>query len=833
MPALDKYNNKRDFKKTSEPTGKVEKTAPKLRFVVQRHHATRLHYDLRLEMGGVLKSWAVPKGPSLYPDDKRLAMMVEDHPVSYRTFEGDIPKGNYGYGSVNIFDEGTYQPLDKNMDEKALLKSLDEGSVKVVLKGKILKGEFALVKIKNADGNAWLLIKHKDKYAVDKPFDAEDLIDEQIKNHGLSYRGNGANLKVVKKTKASTTTKGKENQEVKELDAKITSPMLATLAETLPEDGEWIFEQKLDGFRALAVINKKQISLTSRNAISFNKKFSSVLKKLKNIDREVILDGEIVAEDSKGNSSFQLLQHGEPLPAKYKLKYYVFDILALDGNDLREFAWKERHDLLKMLLEKFKFEGIELTQQLEGKLSDALEKGSKLGWEGIMAKEIDSLYLSGKRSSLWRKLKFQQSQEAVVVGYTKPEGGRAGFGALILAVLNDDDELQYVGNVGTGFNDKMLNDLLIELNKITEEKKPFDKNIEIASERKAIWVKPKIMVEVSFTEWTNDQHMRHPVFKGIRTDKKIADIRIVKPIHDVLNEREIKFGKITLKLTNQKKIYWPVDNITKGDMLEYYENIAPLMLPYLKDKPISLNRFPNGINKPSFFQKDMDTKTIPDWLKTVKLTSENTGETVNYLICNDEPTLLWIANSGSIEINPWLSPFNNKLHPDFAVLDLDPNGVPFEKVVEVALTANEIFEYAGVKTFVKTSGSTGLHIYIYLGAEYDYDIARDFIEMIAQLVNERHDDITSLERSPAKRKDKIYLDYMQNKKGATIAAPYSVRPKPGATVSTPLFWDEVNNDLKIADFDINTVLNRIQNTPNPWANIFKEKLDLKKAISKF
>ena len=815
MAGLDKYNMKRDFSRTSEPKGTTKKSTTKLRFVVQRHHASRLHYDFRLEMDGVLKSWAVPKGPSLNPDDKRLAVLVEDHPVSYGSFEGDIPKGNYGYGSVAIFDEGYYEPLNKKEGENGLRQDLEKGSIKVILNGKILRGEFALVKIKSSEDNAWLLIKHRDKYAVEDDFNAEDLVDEKIKRHGIDYKKNN------KRSEAETVTK-----------TKITSPMLATLSETIPDEGEWIFERKLDGFRAVAEINKKKVSLISRNGVSFNKQYPSIVTALKNIDRHVILDGELVIEDHKKKSAFQLLQHGEPLPAKYQLYYYVFDVLALDGNDLRDFELAERRELVKMLLNKYEHPQLCAVESMESTFENAIKKANEEGWEGVLAKETGSRYLSGKRTSFWRKIKFQQSQEAIIVGYTKPQGSRSAFGALVLAVQGDG-ELIYVGNVGTGFKEQGLQEIFDKIKQIPETDKPFDKKVTVASERKVTWIEQKLVAEISFSEWTRDEHMRHPVFKSLRYDKSIEEIKRVMPVKDMLNEREVSYGRIKLQLTNQKKLYWPEEGITKGDLLYYYEAMAPLILPYLKNKPISLNRFPNGILESSFFQKDMDIDSIPSWLKTVPLTSENTGDTVNYLLCNNEATLLWIANMGSIEINPWLSPHQHKQKPDFAVLDIDPNGVGFEEVVSVALTAHEILEYVGVNSYIKTSGSTGLHIYIYLGGQYDYELARGFIQMVAELVHEQHDETTSLERSPSKRKEKIYLDYMQNKKGQTIVAPYSVRPKPGATVSTPLSWSEVDATLEIQQFTMETVLQRVSKIQDPWSDIFGKKVDLKKALERF
>ncbi|MFD2744155.1 MULTISPECIES: DNA ligase D [Sphingobacterium] len=825
MATLTKYQQKRDFDKTKEPKGdeKRKRPAKRLRFVVQRHHASRLHYDFRLEIDGVLKSWAIPKGPSLNPTDKRLAVMVEDHPLSYRTFEGEIPKGSYGFGTVHIFDEGYYTPLEKSHGEKELLAELKSGSVKIVLHGKKLKGEFALVRMKQAqDDNAWLLLKHKDKYAVEQAYDAEDEVSAADKAAGTRFRKQAT--KSAKKTEDSTT---------KTTNPPVFEPMLAVLATATTEDDDWFFEQKLDGFRAIAHLSEKDVQLRSRNGKSFDKQFASLANALKINERSLILDGEIVAEDAKGNSRFQLLQHGEPLPAKYQLVYYVFDLLMLDGNDLREYPLVERRDLLARWVKKAKIPQVRLVESiLTENEEDALKVAMEKDWEGIVAKMSDSTYLSGKRSDAWRKLKLLQSQEAIIVGFTKAAGSRVGFGALVLAVMQDK-QYQYIGNVGTGFTDEQLQELSAQLSKIKTAKKPFATSVAVANENKVTWVKPKLIAEITFSEWTTDNHLRHPVFKALRHDKKIQDITKVAPLVEIVNERTMTFGRKKLTLSNQKKIYWPDDGITKGDLLNYYEQVGELMLPYLKDKPISMNRFPNGIHETGFFQKDVDKNTGPNWLKTVALESESTGNTVNYLICNDLPTLLWIANMGSIEINPWLATYRKKTKPVFAVLDLDPNGADFKEVVAVANTAHEILDQAGVPNFIKTSGSTGLHIYIYVAEQYSFDVVRDFMEMLAELVHEQYPDSTSVERSPSKRKKKIYLDFMQNKRAQTIVAPYSVRPKAGATVSTPLNWDEVNDELSIAQFTIRTVLNRIELQEDPWKAIFEHKANLKKAIASF
>lgn len=835
MSALDKYVQKRDFSKTSEPKARKARKSVKLRFVVQRHHASRLHYDFRLEMDGVLKSWAIPKGPSLNPKDKRLAVMVEDHPISYRSFEGEIPKGNYGFGTVSIFDQGFYTSIATGDTETDLLKALENGSLKIKLQGKKLRGEFALVKIKNPqEENAWLLIKHQDEHALEDDYNAEDQIADDIKQAGVAFRktaakGTSSETEMDKKINASRRSKESSS---KTNTTNLLAPMLAVLAEQVDEDSDWLFEQKLDGFRAITQFTGGKAQIFSRNGLSFNSKFPSIVDAFANWDRQVILDGELLIEDSKGLAHFQLLQHGEPIPAKHSLRYHVFDILMLDGNDLRDYPVVERKDLLERLLRKQGAKNLCFVPAHEGPLSTVLKTAKKNKWEGVVAKEANSRYLSGKRSSLWLKIKLQQTQEAIVVGYTAPAGSRQGFGALVLAVQGEKG-LDYIGNVGTGFTDALLKELTQQLQKTIVKRKPLPQETSVANERQVTWVKPALVAEIAFSAWTNDGHLRHPVFKALRKDKKLREIKREVPVKIMQNDRELKFGRKTLQLTNQKKVYWPQDQLTKGDLLNYYEHVVDFILPFLKDKPISLNRFPNGIDKAGFFQKDIVEGSGPSWLKTVKLTSEASGDTVNYLLCNDLPTLLWIANMGSIEINPWLASYKTKNKPVFAVLDIDPNGVDFKEVVAVALTAKTILDHAGVKSFIKTSGSTGLHIYVHTAAQYDFDITRDFVQMLAELLHEQHPDTTSLERSPNKRKNKIYLDYMQNKRAQTIVAPYSVRPKPQATVSTPLAWDEVDEKLSIQQFTMATVVERIRTKPDPWQAIFDEKVNLRKAIAAF
>ncbi len=831
--SLDKYNEKRDFTNTKEPQKGKTAGGKKLRFVVQRHHASRLHYDFRLEMDGVLKSWAVPKGPSLNAKDKRLAMMVEDHPYSYKDFEGEIPKGNYGAGIVTIFDEGFYQSLAKTRKDDAttLEEGLKAGNLKFALKGKILNGEFALVRLKNAEGNAWLLIKHNDDGAIEGGFDVEDLVDPKIKQAGKDFK--------KKKNAAIEKPEPEETEEIQSAEkaSKDYSPMLATLSEHIFDDEEWLFERKLDGYRIIAETGRK-LKLNTRNGKDYTDKYPSIVKELEEITEDCVLDGELIALDNKGKDSFQLLQHYEEKTAP--LKYHIFDLLALNGHDLTELPLIKRKTLLEAMLNKYSFKNILYNDHVIGEGKKALAEAEKEKWEGIIAKKKDDEYYAGKRSQSWLKFKFSNSQEAIICGFTAPAGSRKYFGALVLGVLDDAKKLKYIGNCGTGFTDKVLKSLHETMVMLQIGKKPFLAKDKVAQESKVTWVKPELVCEVSFAEWTNDKHLRHPVFKGLREDKDtesvekelLIDSKNIIP-REFSGKEDVakKYGSKSVKLSNLDKIYWPKEKITKGNLLSYYDKVGEFMLPYLKDKPLSLNRHPNGITKPGFYQKDVDTKHIPKWAKTTVVHSESNNKNIDYLVCNDQATLLYMANLGCIEINPWLSTYKKPDNPDFMVIDLDPDKNEFQEVVQLALVVKNVFDEMSIKSYAKTSGSTGIHIYVYVGALYNYDFIKEFARFIAQKVHEASPDNTSLERSPSKRKGLIYVDFLQNRRGQTIASPYSARPKPGASVSYPLSWNEINESLDMADFDIFNVPDLIANREDPWKTIFDEKQNLKKALA--
>lgn len=840
--SLSKYNQKRDFKQTQEPRGKMGKSEKELIFVVQKHAASHLHYDFRLEMDGVLKSWAVPKGPSMDPELKRLAMMVEDHPYSYKDFEGTIPTGNYGAGNVIVWDNGTYAPDEPTeKPEKKLLADLKKGHLSFILKGGKLKGEFSLVKLKGKQENAWLLIKKKDQDAT------ETDILEQNKSV-LSRRTLEELEEKSKKVIPNETTKPaiKRNAKTSPASASFIKPMLADTKADSFDDSDWVFENKYDGYRAIAVINPDDVALFSRNKISFNVPFKPIADELQKIDHAAVLDGEIVVEDENGKASFQLLQNYIKTGLG-TLKYYVFDLLNLDGNDTTNLSLLDRKQLLKILFNKYDFTNIFYSEHILEKGIKQFELARKNKEEGIIAKKADSSYVSDKRSKDWLKIKISNEEEAIIIGITEPKKSRKYFGALLLGQYYGK-RLQYIGKCGTGFSDAALKELYTQLQPYFVTESPLSEKITL---RDGIqWIKPKLVCQVKFSEWTQDKNLRHPVYLGLRIDKKAAEVFVPSTLKNTIalketrmkthttsknekeNDYDLKIGKTTLHLTNQNKIYYPKDGITKGDLINYYNEAAPLILPYLKNRPESMNRFPNGIDEPGFYQKDVDVEKVPSWLKTKKIFSESTNEDIHYLICNNKETLLYMVNLGCIEMNPWNSTVQHIENPDWLVIDIDPDKDDFKAVVETALVVKEILDELETDCCCKTSGASGLHVYIPLGAKYDYDSIKILAELLATEVQSRLPQTTSLERSIKKRNHKIYIDYLQNRRGQTLAAPYSVRPKPGATVSTPLEWSEVNDKLHPSQFTIKNVLTRFEKKGDLWAPVLSKGANIRKIIGK-
>ena len=894
--SLNKYVEKRDFSKTSEPQSGKSTDKDQLRFVIQKHDASRLHYDFRLEMEGVLKSWAVPKGPSTDPKNKRLAMMVEDHPYDYRTFEGIIPQGNYGGGTVIVWDEGFYEPLEKikgkKAQEKHLLKQLKDGSLKIKLHGKKLQGEYALVKTQGMGENGWLLIKHKDDFASaaditqkDKSVLSGKTIEQMEKTSDKVWKGgkeqtlekqkSSGKKQLVAETEETTDNEVQADIEAilkKAKKAKIPTgikPMLATLVDKPFDDPDWLYEVKWDGYRALAFVNEGEVALLSRNNKSFDDKFYPIHNLLKEWKMNAVVDGEILVINEKGISNFGHLQNWRS-EADGELIFYVFDLVWYDGKSLMDLPLIERQAVLKEILPTDD-DRIRVSKVFNAKGTEFFHAAERMGLEGIIAKRADSTYSANNRSKEWLKIKVSKRQEVVIAGYTKNEDTNKQFSSLLLGVY-EKGQLQYVGKVGTGFSDKTQKEMMSLFKPLITDVSPFDFIPDVNKpsrfrpnppKAKATWLKPELVCEVAFAEVTSDGVFRHPSFQGMREDKKAKDVvrETAEAVEEVLEEDvsapetphdkavkppkgktrktllnpkdETQVRKVCghdLKFTNLSKVYWPEDEVTKRDMFNFYYQVAEYILPYLKDRPLSLNRYPGGIHAQSFYQKDVKGKA-PDWAKTFPYTTSD-GEAKEYLVGDDEATLLWAASLGCIEMNPWFSRVQSPDNPDYCVIDLDPDKNTFDQVIEAALEVKRVLDAIDCPSYCKTSGSTGMHIYIPLGAKYTFDQSQMFARIIVNIVHKNLPDFTSIERMIANRNGKMYLDFLQNRPGATIAGPYSLRPKVGATVSMPLHWDEVKPGLTMKDFTIFNSLDRLRVVGDLFKGVMGKEIDLEKTVKK-
>jgi len=642
--------------------------------------------------------------------------------------------------------------------------------------------------------------------------------------------------------------------------------MLATLVDEAFDNEDWLFEIKWDGYRAIGSVIKGKTDIYSRNNISFKEKYSSIAEALKGFTKDVVIDGEIVSLDEQGYSRFQYLQNWQ----KYQqgeLVYYVFDLLWLDGHDVTQLPLIERKKLLQQIIPPSN--PIRYSDHIEKNGKEFFKVAKKQGLEGIIAKNKSSIYETDVRSRNWLKIKTAARQEAVICGFTAPRASRQYFGALILGIYKDD-KLVYAGHTGTGFNEKSLKETWDKLQPLITDKCPFEKKPK--TNMPATWVKPKLICEIKFQEWTEENIMRVPVFMGLRNDKTPLDVKKEKemPIKKIQKSKvksqkvstrketapgkkestrkiasnkkakewlskdeenvTVKLSGEVLKLSNLDKVYWKKEDYTKRDLLNYYHDIAPYMLPYMKNRPQSLNRHPNGIDGMSFFQKNVQGK-VPDWIETFAEYSESNQETIHYFVCTSEASLIYLANLGCIEMNPWHSTTMKPDNPDYCLIDLDPHEIGFEKVIETAQAVKKMLDQLKIPAWCKTSGATGLHICIPLGAKYTYDQSRQLAELLANLVQHEIPEFTSVERSPSKRRKKVYLDYLQNSKGQTVACIYSARPKAGATVSTPLFWEEVKKGLSPSNFTIKNLLERVRSEGDIFKPVYEKGIDLRKTLA--
>ena len=614
--------------------------------------------------------------------------------------------------------------------------------------------------------------------------------------------------------------------------------MLAKETANAFEDKDWLFEIKWDGYRAISEIKEGNVLLYSRNGNSFINDYPLVTKELKKIKHDAVLDGEIVILNEEGKSDFQKLQHYED-NTQYPICYYVFDLLSLNGNSTYKLPLIERKELLKKLLPKNAV--IKYSEHIIARGKEFFEAAKKNDLEGVMAKKADSMYHPGARSGDWLKIKYHKSQEVIIAGFTEPTGSRKHFGALVLAIP-DGNKLQYVGHTGSGFTDNNLKEIYEMLKPLIQKKSPFDEAVK--TNAAVTWVKPTLIGEIKFTEWTTDNKMRHPIFLGLRDDKTVKEINMAsikkvkpqkqQPIAEEKPNGAVKsFEKIKVTTTNLNKIYFPDEAITKGMVIDYYQQVAHYILPYLKDRPQSLKRNPNGILDKGFYHKDAGD-AAPAWVKSIELYSDSAKKEIDYIICNDRQTLAYLNNLGCIELNPWNSRTKSLDKPDYLIIDLDPaEKNTFKQVIKTALAFKVILDKAGADCYCKTSGATGLHIFIPMGKKYLYEQVKDFAHFLCIMVNEQLPDFTSLERNLQKRgNNNIYLDYLQNLRGQTIAAAYSLRPHAGATVSMPLHWKEVKRGLKPSAFTIETALPRIKRTGDIFSGVLGTGIDLKKCLEK-
>ena len=822
MNSLSEYNEKRNFSNTPEPEGVPVEPAEKNRFVVQRHLARREHYDFRLQVEDALVSWAIPKKPDYDPEVKRLAIKVEDHPLSYIHFEGNIPKGNYGAGTVMVWDVGYYYlDSDKKFPSAGEMKKrLAKGSLKLYLQGAKLKGFFNLVKAGDSDKEEWFFIKAPDNDDGNGYEEKSALTGRTIDEIAASAEmWNSEKQKKEIQPEAEKKPAPQKEQEKPEEAGRskfpgFIKPMLATLADEPFSREGWIYEIKFDGYRVIATKEGSDVSLHSRNNNSFTDRFMLISDELKEIRADFVIDGEVCYMENPEKMDFQQLQN--KVNDQEKLHYYVFDLLWLNGHDITNLPLTERKKLLELLLKNSPAH-IHYVSHIESKGEAFFAEVEKKQLEGMIAKVAGSKYYPGTRSDAWLKIKTGFRQEMIICGYTLSDKESRDFSSLLCAV-NNKGKLTFTGRVGTGFSEKLQKELMPRLKEIETGEAPV---VNPPKSRNIHWVKPELTCEVRFSSWTNDNIMRHPSFIGLRSDKAPEEIIIEEPVETAEADTKATF-------TNLSKVFWPEEGYTKGDVIAYYRDVASFILPYLKDRPQSLYRTPNGMEGKGFFQKNMEG-TAPDWVKTIQIDNSKGGY-IEYLLCQDADTLLYMANLGCIEINPWSSSVPALDNPDYMVFDLDPVDVGFDKVLQVALAFRKLFDQLSIPAFCKTSGSRGLHIYVPVEQKYTYPQVQNFVKIMEQHIHNQFKDLTSFERSPAKRQGKIYLDYLQNAKGKTMSSVYSMRPRPGAPVSAPVHWDELKEGISPVQFTLKNIRKRLEQEGDIWEGMFSKRVDMKRIL---
>ncbi len=916
---LGDYRRKRDFSRTSEPSGEESRTAAQrttrnaaadaLEFVIQKHAASHLHFDFRLELDGAMKSWAVPKGPSLDPSVKRLAMEVEDHPIAYNTFEGTIPKGEYGGGTVMLWDRGAYTADGGEDDPVAALRAgYRKGDLKIWLDGERLRGAWVLRRIKPAPSGGsgeraqWLLIKRHDEHTEpgsdvvtqhDTSVETGRTMDEIAAGKSKVWRSNraagggsrGAKAKKSLDDEAVPPTGGATRHPPPA--TRSLAPMLATLADSVPKGEGWTFEPKYDGIRVLAYVTpaaarEHAVMLVTRNLKDKSKQFPEVVEALGRLAAQVrhpiVLDGEIVAVDDDGTPvRFQALQsrmhvtkrdeiagHATDTPSSF----YAFDLLLDGDNVLVQEPWSTRRARLEKVLRNRTTPRLRLTESIPNDGERMIAQAREHGWEGIIAKRMTARYEPGVRSRSWLKLKVEWRQEFVVGGWTEPRNSRQHLGALLLGYY-DGDRFVYVGHTGGGMDGESLRDMAERLTPLERPTSPFDERVK--TNERAHWVEPEVVVEVKFSQWTDDGKLRHPIFLGVRDDKDPRDVRlearsvqgeadyrlrtadthlqsdsgpqpkaarrrgsavrptrvrrvpaqsaetVVEQFEQIEGDGVLTIDGASLEVSNLKKVFFPEDGYTKGDLMRYYARMAPFVLPVMADRPLVLKRYPNGIHGKAFYQQRAPDDA-PNGVRVETIRNDD-GEEQARIIGGDLLTLLWTVQLGAISVDPWLSRVQSCDDADFAIIDLDPGpDASFRRVVDVARWTKEELDELGLRAAVKTSGATGMHVCLPLPAGSSYETAQTLAQLVASRVAARHPDEATLERSvKARPADAVYVDYLQNIRGKTVAGAYALRARRGAAVSTPLEWAELTGQLDPLGFTIDSIPERVARIGDLWA----------------
>jgi len=803
MTTLDKYNEKRNFDFTLEPQGKAEASGQALRFVVQHHMARREHYDFRLEWEGVLLSWAVPKGPSYNTQDKRLAVMVEDHPLAYQNFEGTIPKGQYGGGVVMLWDEGFWEPYG---DVK---QGLQKGELKFILRGRRLKGKWALIRLKRKaedDQDNWLMLKERDDYV--QQTSGIEAFDRSIRT-------------------GRTMAEIEQGEEPKVIRNPFEKPnvQLAKLVSSIPEGDQWLYELKYDGYRIIAYIEENLVRLITRNGHDYSIRFPTIVSALADLadGRAMILDGELVITDESGKTDFQALQSYVRKGKDGQLTYILFDLLALDGNDLRPQKLIDRKAQLEQLLEHAP-NNLHFSRHVQGNGQQSFNVACQTGMEGIIGKRADSPY-SGLKNGDWIKLKCDRRQEFVIGGYVLTDKRTSGVSSLLLGVYSGN-ELIYAGRAGTGMTEADKRMLEQEFKSIKRAQSPFNQVPPSKSNEKLIWLEPELVAEIKFAEWTEENLVRQASFKGLRVDKNPKEIQREEREEDMLQASapeqttSSKKGLVVegINISNPDKIIFNDPVLTKKDVVQYYAKVAEQMLPYVSHRVLTVVRCPKGVEQSCFYKKHpgADSKGIV----TFPITT-GSGSTEDYFYIEDATGIIYEAQMGTLEFHTWGSRIDRLEMPDIMVFDLDPDeGMELDRVRQGAKDVRSVLAELSLNAYLKTSGGKGYHVVVPFQANMNWELFNNFAKTVAQVMERQWPDRYTSNVRKSSRSGKIFIDWIRNGRGATSVAPYSLRAREGAKVSMPIAWDELDS-VAPDSITIEEALSRINSGVDPWKDFYK------------